>query len=97
MSTAAKHAGRKTAPKPIPPDEVTEQVNAYLSAKATIKAAERVKDDTKAYLLTWLGPESCKTLTDGRVVSKITSTFPAQTIERKAYTSQMLVVSGPPA
>ncbi len=97
MSSAARHAGRKAAPKPIPVDEACLNADTYLAAKAAIKIAERSKDYAKRSLINWLGDETCKTLIDGRVVSRIESSFPAQTIQRIAYTSQQLVISGPPA
>lgn len=96
MSTHTKSKAAKSKPVP-PPDEACLHADEYLAAKITIKAAEKVKDDAKKYLLGWLGPETCKTLTDGRIVSRISTSFPAQMIDRRAYTSETLVVSGPPA
>jgi hypothetical protein len=85
MPTTKKKPVPAPSPAPfLPGEDVCKAADEYLSASATCRANEPLKERAKKVLLAWIGTAITKTLPDGRVLIRSEVLAPAELKPRKA-------------
>lgn len=92
MATATK-AKQKTKTSVRGDEAVIRAADEYMASKKAEKEAKAAKDSAKGTLLEWLGPDVSRKLSDGRTVQRVTTEYPAATIERAPYSSTNIYIS----
>jgi Flp pilus assembly protein CpaB len=82
----------------IPPDaEIIAAADAFILNSATRNAAEKAYEKAKDTLKKFLGDDACKTLSDGRTVSRLSQFVAAEKEPRKEHYKTLVSVSPKPA